>query len=283
MSRTWEGSGTVAHAWLPEAVRIRAEADGGALGGGAPRAVWLTLGSPANAVSVQSAGQRLVADHRPCHLVWNPSTGEIAQLISVLRAGRALGAPDRLDWTPVRIQPRTANVNAEGRVCVQIGVLAVAAEPFTSGPLIGVETIMSWLDSWGVSRRWPAGPPGGWADHGRARGVVGAVGAVGSVGAVGAVGAVGGRWSFWGGRGRGRGGRGEPRGVGARRALRRVAGPRVRSRRAGGDRHSPAHRQRAARTGGAEPGSADPVRRRRATDPGLSSLSAASMACCRSR
>ena len=153
----------MAHAWLPEAVRIRAEADGGALGGGAPRVVWLTLGSPANAVSVQSAARRLVAEHRPCHLVWNPGTGEIAQLISVLRAGRALGAPDRLDWTPVRIHRRPESVNAEGRVCVQIGVLAVAAEPFTNGPLIGVEAIMSWLDSWGVSRRWPGGAPGGWA------------------------------------------------------------------------------------------------------------------------
>jgi hypothetical protein len=154
-------------------VRIRAEADGGALGGGAPRVVWLTLGSPASpasAVSVQSAAQRLVAEHRPCHLVWNPTTGEIAQLISVLRAGRALGAPDRLDWTPVRIRRRPENVNAEGRVCVQIGVLALAAEPFTSGPMIGVEAIMSWLDSWGVPRRWPGGAPGGWAAVGGAEG-----------------------------------------------------------------------------------------------------------------
>jgi hypothetical protein len=171
----------VAHAWLPEAVRIRAEADGGALGGGAPRVVWLTLGSPANAVSVQSAARRLVADHRPCHLIWNPATGEIAQLISVLRAGRALGALDRLDWTPVRIHRRPESVNAEGRVCVQIGVLAVAAEPFTNGPLIGVEAIMSWLDSWGVSRRWPGGAPGGWSAVGG--GAVGG-GAVGG-GAVG--------------------------------------------------------------------------------------------------
>jgi hypothetical protein len=169
----------VAHAWLPEAVRIRAEADGGALGGGAPRVVWLTLGSPASAVSVQSAAERLVAEHRPCHLVWNPTTGEIAQLISVLRAGRALGAPDRLDWTPVRIYRRPENVNAEGRVCVQIGVLALAAEPFTNGPMAGVEAIMSWLDSWGVPRRWPGGPPGSWADHGRPRGGT-AVGAEGS-------------------------------------------------------------------------------------------------------
>jgi len=153
----------VAHAWLPEAMRIRTEADGGALGGGAPRVVWLTLGSPANAASAQSAAQRLVAEHRPCHLVWNPATGEIAQLISVLRAGRALGAADRLDWTPVRFCRRPENVNAEGRVCVQIGVLALAAEPFTNGPMIGVEAIMSWLDSWGVPRRWPGGPPGGWA------------------------------------------------------------------------------------------------------------------------
>jgi hypothetical protein len=139
-------------------MRVRAEADGGTLGGGAPRVVWLTLGSLANSVSVQSAAQRLAAEHRPCHLVWNPVTGEIAQLISVLRAGRALGAPDRLG-TPVRIHRRPENVNAEGRVCVQIGVLALAAEPFTNGPLIGIEAIMSWLDSWGVPRRWPGGQP----------------------------------------------------------------------------------------------------------------------------
>jgi hypothetical protein len=117
---------------------------------------------------VQSAAQRLVAERRPCHLVWNPTTGEIAQLISVLRAGRALGAPDRLDWTPVRLHRRPENVNAEGRVCVQIGVLALAAEPFTDGPMIGAEAIMSWLDSWGVPRRWPGGQPGSWTEVGRA-------------------------------------------------------------------------------------------------------------------
>ena len=187
----WEGIGAVAHAWMPEAMRIRAETDGGALGGGAPRVVWLTLGSPADAVSVQSAAQRLVAEHRPCHLVWNPTTGEIAQLISVLRAGRALGAPDRLDWTPVRIHRRPENVNAEGRVCVQIGVLALAAEPFTNGPMIAVEAIMSWLDSWGVPRRWPGGQPGSWTEGGRAGGRPGVVGVgVGTGG--GGVGAVGG-------------------------------------------------------------------------------------------
>ena len=150
----------MAYAWMPEARRIRAEADGGPLGGGAPRAVWLTLGSIPGAVSVQSAAQRLISERRPCHLIWDPMTGEVAQLISVLRAGRALGAPDRLDWAPDRIRARPENVNVEGRVCAQIGVLALADEPFTDGPLIGVEAIISWLDSWGVARRWPSGQPG---------------------------------------------------------------------------------------------------------------------------
>jgi hypothetical protein len=155
---------------MPEARRIRAEADGGPLGGGAPRAVWLTLGSPAGTVSVQSAAERLVGEHRPCHLIWDPATGEMAQLISVLRAGRALGAPDRLDWAPNRVRRRPENVNAEGRVCVQIGVLALASEPFTNGPLVGVEAIVGWLDSWGVARRWPDGQPAGWPDGGKSGG-----------------------------------------------------------------------------------------------------------------
>ena len=53
------------------------------------------------------------------------------------------------------------NVNAEGRVCVQIGVLGHPGQPFTDGALRGIDAIVSWLDSWGVSRRWPAGRPRG--------------------------------------------------------------------------------------------------------------------------
>ncbi len=152
----------MAHAWMPEARRIRAETDGGPLIGGAPRAVWLTLGTAPGAVSVQSAAQRLIGERRPCHLIWDPVTGDIAQLISVLRAGRALGAADHLDWAPGRVRAHPENVNAEGRVCVQIGVLGHPGQPFTGGTLIGIEAIVSWLDSWGVPRRWPAGRPEGY-------------------------------------------------------------------------------------------------------------------------
>src|SRR3984957_19854907 len=147
---------------MPEARRIRASTDGGTLTGGAPRAVWLTLGTRPGAVSVQSAAQRLISERRPCHLIWDPSTGDVAQLVSVLRAGRALGAADYLDWAPGRIRGQADNVNAEGRVCVQIGVLGQPGEPFTSGALVGIEAIVSWLDSWGVNRRWPSGRPEGY-------------------------------------------------------------------------------------------------------------------------
>ena len=53
------------------------------------------------------------------------------------------------------------NVNAEGRVCVQIGVLGHPGQPFTDGTLAGIEEIVSWLDSWGMPP-WPAGGPEGY-------------------------------------------------------------------------------------------------------------------------
>jgi hypothetical protein len=117
---------------MPGARRIRAEIDGGPLSGGAPRAVWLTLGAVPGSVSVQSAAQRLISQRRPCHLVWDPAAR----------------------------RQHAGAVNAEGRVCVQIGVLGQAGEPFTGSALAGVDAIMTWLDSWGVPRRWPAGRPG---------------------------------------------------------------------------------------------------------------------------
>src|ERR1700691_2883159 len=152
----WEGQ-PVAHAWMPGARRIRAGTDGGPLKGGAARVVWLTLGTAPRQVSIQSAASRLLADQRPCHLIWDPATGEMAQLISALRAGCALGVPEGLDWYNPGGSPE---VNNEGRICLQIGILAHATEPFTSGPMAGIGKVTAWLDSWGIARRWPAGKPG---------------------------------------------------------------------------------------------------------------------------
>ena len=149
----------MADAWMPGARCIRARVDGGQLGGGAPRVVWLTLGADPRTVSVWSAAQRLNQEERPPHLVWDPLTGDIAQMLPIVRAGCALGMPEYLDYEPGRSPAQAASVNREGRLCVQIGVLGSPREPFTSFQMIGLAAILGWLDSWHIPRRWPAGPP----------------------------------------------------------------------------------------------------------------------------
>ena len=162
----------MADAWMPGTRCIRAQIDGGQLGGGAPRVVWLTLGADPRVVSVWSAAQRLNQENRPTHLVWDPLTGDIAQLLPIVRAGCALGMPEYLDYAPGRLPPRPAGVNREGRLCVQIGVLGTPREPFTSFQMIGLASILGWLDSWQIPRRWPAGQPaptGSWPGPGAGR------------------------------------------------------------------------------------------------------------------
>jgi len=150
----------VSDAWMPAVRYVRATGDGGPLKGGAPRVVWGVLEADPRTVSARSAAQRLDQAGHASHLVWNPLHGEIVQLIPVVRAARSLCAPAE----PVGRygQPRPGSfceVNNEGRVCVQIRVVASAQEPFTDGPLARLQEILAWLDSWGITRSWPAGRP----------------------------------------------------------------------------------------------------------------------------
>jgi hypothetical protein len=155
---------------MPAAGFVRASADGGQMKGGAPRVVWMTLGADPKLISAHSAAERLNQLGRPPHLVWNPVTGEVVQLIPVVRAALALtaatgldleGAADGYEAGPLATEPTEASsaVHTEGRLCIQLGVLGYGWAPFTAGPVTGLEAIMEWLDSWGVARRWPAGCP----------------------------------------------------------------------------------------------------------------------------
>ncbi|MEV5750353.1 hypothetical protein AB0L00_21245 [Actinoallomurus sp. NPDC052308] len=133
----------MADAWLPGAGRLHTAHDGGSPKGGAPRAVWHTSETDPRRISARSVAQRLEQEGRSAHLVWNPWTGEIVQMVPATRAAKLL--PDE--------------VGREGRACFQIVVVGFAREPFTTGPLTGLERIVGWLDGWHVPRRWPAGPP----------------------------------------------------------------------------------------------------------------------------
>jgi hypothetical protein len=149
----------VGDAWMPGAGRFQASADGGQLGGGAPRVVWQTLETDPRLVSARSAAQCLDELGRPPHLVWNPLSGEIVQLIPVLRAGRWLGGPDGLIAADRPSQGEAAVINREGRLCIQLAVVSFAREPFTAGPMTDLEPIIWWLDTWHIPRSWPAGRP----------------------------------------------------------------------------------------------------------------------------
>src|SRR5204863_8495082 len=115
-------------------------------------AVWQALGADTGEVPVFPTARRLTGLGRAGHLLWKPVGGEIIQLVSTLRAGRCLGAPENLvSWRPAAADgtdggwpmpaPAPAGppavTNSEGRVCAQICVVAWPWEPFTDGPMNG--------------------------------------------------------------------------------------------------------------------------------------------------
>ncbi len=140
------GRGPLSDAWIPGISQLQPAKDGGPLRGGLPRVVWQSLEADPHTVSARSAAQRIIQLGQASHLVWNPVAGEIVQLIPIVRAACGLGSS----------QP---GASTEGRLCVQIAVVASARSPFTAGPLAGLQPILDWLDSWRVLRHWPAGRP----------------------------------------------------------------------------------------------------------------------------
>ncbi|MEO5877792.1 MAG: hypothetical protein ABIS86_23095 [Streptosporangiaceae bacterium] len=115
--------------------------------GGAPRAIWFTSENDPHLVSARAVAHTLDAAGTPAHLIWNPTRGELLQLLPPTRAGTLL----RSDTNP--------ELDREGRVCLQIMVVGFARAPFTHAPLRELDAVMCWLDAWGVPRRWPSGPP----------------------------------------------------------------------------------------------------------------------------
>jgi hypothetical protein len=154
----------VSDAWMPGVRYVRATSDGGPLKGGAPRVVWQALEANPQTVSARSAAQRLDQHDQGSHLVWNPLNGEIVQLIPIVRAARPLALLDCDRAASATDRAAGAAVTTEGRICVQICVVAFGREPFTAGPMAGLQEILTWLDSWGIPRCWPGGPPAPFPD-----------------------------------------------------------------------------------------------------------------------
>nr|WP_040725106.1 hypothetical protein [Nocardiopsis chromatogenes] len=138
----------MADAWMPGAGRVECSfTPEGPFHGGAPRAVWRTTESDPAALTARATAERLDSEGRTAHLVWNPLTGETVQLLPATAPASGELPGDGTDHAH------------EGRTCVIVAVVGRAQEPFTDGPLTGVEAILRWLAVWEVARAWPPGPP----------------------------------------------------------------------------------------------------------------------------
>ncbi|MDS1270962.1 hypothetical protein RIF23_11700 [Lipingzhangella sp. LS1_29] len=136
------------HAWMPGAHRVPIQHEGTVPRGGAPRVVWGTTESDPLTVTAVQAAERLVGQTHHAHLVWNPHTGDIAQLLPATTA-----------VTEQLVSPNQVDRGRDGRLCLLIDVVGFSSLPFTQGPLLGRAALLTWLDTWRVPRSWPAGTP----------------------------------------------------------------------------------------------------------------------------
>lgn len=143
--------------WPTRGCQARSDSRGGnehaPPGVGAPRAVWTVTGTDPDPGSARAEAERLVAEGRAPHLVWHPLSGETVQTLAATRRSE-------LPLGETRYYEQYVDHADEGRVCLVVAVVARRSAPFTDGPMQGLTAIMDWLDSWGVARRWPSGPPG---------------------------------------------------------------------------------------------------------------------------
>ncbi|WP_051844208.1 hypothetical protein [Streptomyces sp. NRRL S-813] len=145
--------------WMPGAAR-HSIGNTGAMDGGPARAVWhITSNSKdwtfANELGWFTGGGASVAPH----LLWDPFTGEIAQFFPA--DSRALALQNAGD----------VRTNRTGRYCVQIEIVFTENETVNGKryatvrdtPCNGLDKIMAWLRSLGITDTWPGGAPTGFA------------------------------------------------------------------------------------------------------------------------
>jgi hypothetical protein len=143
--------------WMPGAAK-HSVGNTGLMNGGPSRVVWHTTSNTndhnfANELGWFTGGGADVAPH----LLWDPFTGEIAQLFPA--SSRSLSLQNA----------GTTKTNRTGTYCIQIEVVFTAGEvvngkkynSVAETPCKNLDKIMAWLKSLGIAEKWPAGAPDG--------------------------------------------------------------------------------------------------------------------------
>lgn len=137
--------------WLAGAVRVESSA-GGTLVGGPPRWVWHTYEADPKRLTAVAGARALRAAGNDAHFVFNPLSGQIAQLLPASRSARTL-----------KNVAGGVQTNRLGQVCLQVEVIGFAAHPFTSiltlAGRTGLGKLVTFARSHGIPDVWPAGPP----------------------------------------------------------------------------------------------------------------------------
>lgn len=132
--------------YLPGAKVIKG-ADSGPMLGGARKVVWHTTENDPATTTATNIAAYLQRSGNTVHLVWNPISGEIVQMIPANLGGKGL-------------ENRAGGVqtNRGGTYVIQVEVVGRASRPFTSGPMVGLSRIQAWLASLGVPAVWSGTP-----------------------------------------------------------------------------------------------------------------------------
>lgn len=141
--------------WMPGASK-HSVGNTGAMNGGPSRVVWHTTSNVSDHVFGNELGWFTDggADVAP-HLLWDPFTGEIAQLFPA-------------DSRSLSLQNAgSVKTNRTGKYCIQIEIVFTQGEKVNGKvynsvaetPCKNLDKIMTWLDSLGIAQKWPAGAP----------------------------------------------------------------------------------------------------------------------------
>ena len=138
--------------WIPGAIIVPCNADGGSMLGGEAYCTMHTYESGGYGLSAVEAAKRLVNAGNGCTGTFNPVTGEIAQMIPASRASRTL-----------RNLSGGVQTNRAGRFHSQFEVIGDAKRPWTqdltAAGKASLAKIIAWNTEHGVPKVWPAGSP----------------------------------------------------------------------------------------------------------------------------
>lgn len=141
----------MANDWLTGATRYDS-GNGGSLIGGPPRWVWHTYEANPNKLSALNGAKYLVDSGNDVHFTFNPVSGQIVQILPASVSGRGLVN-----------SPGGVETNRMGSACIQVEVIAYAANPWTAyvtpAGRAALATLVAFAKEHGIPSVWPAGPP----------------------------------------------------------------------------------------------------------------------------